>query len=94
MWTDRHAGTIVQVSLDKNFVSIQEDRATRVDMNGQSESQEYHYEPNKNGCLRNFRFGAMGWKEVIKNEKTGRWIKAGGCGLRIGEREEYRDPCF
>lgn len=93
-WTDRHAATIVQVSLDKKTVFLQEDTATRIDKNGTSESQDYSFEPNKNAPWKGFRMFKNGWREVTKNDKTGRWIKCGGAGLRIGDRAHYNDYSF
>jgi hypothetical protein len=72
-----------------------EDRAIRTDSNGLSESQTYTYEPNPNGERHWFRRRKNGtWEEVKLNHKTDRYRKTGGLGLRIGEREEYRDPSF
>jgi hypothetical protein len=35
------------------------------------------------------------WEEVTRNQVSRRWnATAAGLGLRIGERQEYRDPSF
>lgn len=44
----------------------------------------YHFRKNVGGM----------WDEVKLNHSTNRWNKTGGYGLRIGTREEYRDPSF
>jgi hypothetical protein len=96
-WTDRHAGTIIGVSeYPHPTVWVRQDKATRTDKNGFSESQTYDYEPNPDGALYRFRFRNNRWEEIRLNDKTGRWNKCegGGMGLRIGEREEYWDPSF
>jgi len=40
-WSDRHAGTIVEVNMKKRYIAITEDDATRIDNNGISEGQQY-----------------------------------------------------
>jgi hypothetical protein len=96
-WTDRHAATIIHVTNAhaQTVIYVREDTATRTDKNGMSESQSYAYAPNPQGRLYTFRRTKSGtWEEVSVNEKTGRFNKTGGCGLRIGERAEYRDFSF
>ena len=93
LWTDSHAATIT--AIEGNVIAVQEDKAKRTDSNGLSESQSYTYERNPNGHKLYFRRAANGmWHEVRRNDRTGRWNKVQGHGLRIGERREYRDPSF
>jgi len=93
MWTDRKAGTVVDVM--DNIIAVQEDTAKRVDDNGMSESQEYEYTPNPDAPNTWFRREKAGnWVEVFVNRKTNRWNKGGGRGLRLGERRQYRDVSF
>ena len=93
MWTDRKAGTVVDVM--DNIIAVQEDTAKRVDDNGMSESQEYEYTPNPDAPNTWFRREKAGnWVEVFVNRKTNRWNKGGGRGLRLGERRQYRDFSF
>lgn len=82
LWTDRHAATVVAVSPSGKTVTVREDRAIRTDRNGLSEIQHYTYTPNPDGALTTFRLGKRGWRS------------AGGRGLHLGERAEYRDPSF
>jgi hypothetical protein len=92
-WTDRHAATIIHVGA--KLIVVQIDKATRTDSNGMSESQSYSYERNPNGAKYTFRRDKNGmWSEVQWNEETHRFRKTGGPGLRIGERDEYRDFSF
>jgi len=97
-WTDRHGGTIIEVDRAHKFLTawVRQDKATRTDRNGFSEDQTWTFETDPNGRLSRFQFRNNRWIEVEMNEKTGRWnmIEGGGHGLRIGEREEYYDPCF
>lgn len=87
MYSDRHAATIVEVKSSKLIV-IQRDKASRTDKNGQSESQEYSFNPNPEAK-----------REEVSLRKNGLWIlKDGtmrnGTVVRLGERDEYYDYGF
>jgi hypothetical protein len=88
-WTDRYAGTIVDVGLDGSF-TVQEDKAIRTDKNGMSESQEYEYERNLNG--RRFLFRAVRRGKAKGQLREGG--KANGSGVLIGDRRKYHDFSF
>jgi hypothetical protein len=76
-------------------VEVCADRATRTDNNGLSECQTYTYARAPNGARHWFRRRKNGaWQEVTRNQASRRWNATGGLGLRIGERQEYRDPSF
>ena len=100
MWTDRHAATIIDTWKDTKkgtiYVHVREDTAKRTDTNGYGGTQVYEYSPNFNGTKSVFRQEPDGsWMQVVPgsgNRVT--WKKSPGPGLRIGEREAYRDPCF
>lgn len=86
MWTDRHAGTIVEVG--KGTVVVQRDKPVRTDSNGMSESQSYEFEPQPDAK-----------KEVFTLRKNGAWVLKGdamknGQRIAIGYREEYYDFSF
>ena len=92
-WTDRKAGTIIEVN--KTIIRVQEDNATRIDNNGMSECQEYEYTANPDGYVHTFRQDKNGmWSAVYFNEKTKRYNKSGGSGVLIGRREQYHDYSF
>lgn len=98
LYSDRHPATIIAIVDD--VITVQEDYAIRADRNGMSESQSYVYVENPKAPLRYFRTAMRGqragrWQEVYRGI-SGRFRQVGsmGCGLRIGEREEYRDPSF
>lgn len=96
-WTDRSAGTIVEVFKIGNDLAIktQGDRAERTDKNGFSEDQTYEYTPQPNAAKQVWRFRNNAWEQVRLNPESGRWKKVeGGGGLRIGVRDAYWDPCF
>ena len=79
-WTDRHACTIVK--LTPKTVTVQRDKATRIDKNGMSDCQEYSYEKDLNGYTRIFRMTKRGWRDTSGN------------GLMIGNRDEHYDFSF
>jgi hypothetical protein len=69
-------------------LSCRKDRAIRIDSNGQSEAQEYHYERDTNGR-----------KYTFTLRKNGAYVETGaamrnGTVVRIGERDAYHDYSF
>lgn len=87
-WSDRHAGTIIEVSKNKKRVVVQRDKAKRVDANGMSDAQTYEFTPDPEGQT---------W--VFSLRKNGRWAQvgetmSGGLRLGIGYRSEYYDYTF
>lgn len=86
-WTDRTAGTVIEVRHTKSsvFVTVQEDKCTREDNNGMSESQTYTYEPNTNG--RTWTFRSMHGKPYRVSAK-------GGPGVYFGDRRAYHDYSY
>jgi hypothetical protein len=99
-WTDRDAGTITsvtQIAGSKRvacYVEVVRDKSELIGGSTASESQEYSYSPGtgKPNTFRQLHTGI--WEEVVVNELTGKFIKTGSKGLRIGERDTYRDPSF
>jgi hypothetical protein len=79
-WTDRHAGTITWVSPSGKSFRYREDKTTRTDSNGMSESQSYTFEPG-DGPERTARKTKNGWS-------------ASGTKIVLGYRSEYRDFSF
>ena len=96
-WTDREAGTIIEVAKSKKgewIITVQEDDAKRIDQNGFSESQDYEYSANPEGPKLMFRYeDGKGWRAVRKNEK-GRLVLTGNGDVLIGAREKYHDFSF
>jgi hypothetical protein len=89
VWTDTHACTVIEVSANGKLVTVQEDKATRTDRNGLSESQDYTYERDLSGSIHKFSLRANGhWKLV------GQSAKSPGGTLSFGGRRSYRDPSF
>ena len=79
-WTDRSVGTIVKVT--RTQVHVQEDKATRTDSNGMSESQSYNYERDPQGTVTVFRLTKRGYRNNCGN------------GLSVGHRAAYHDYSF
>lgn len=55
---------------------------------------EYEYYRNGEGYIYFFRIRKGKFEQVVKNAKTGRWIKFGDTGVTFGTRERYYDPHF
>lgn len=89
MYSDRHAATVVGVSANGKVVRVQQDKATRTDTLGVTDSgQRYRYERNKLGKVRTFSL-----------RSNGCWVEAGaqarnGTTLKLGVRDEHYDPSF
>ncbi len=103
-WTDRYAATIVSVTeiggskLWLYEIEVTRDNTTVVSGSSHDGSAAYSFTSNYAGHREIFR----------KNKKTGFWeaayrdsntlklrkVSGGGKGIRIGERDEYRDPSF
>lgn len=83
-WTDRHAGTVIEVNASGSRIVVQEDTATRTDGNGMSDSQSYTFERNENGRT---------W--VATRRKDGSYRLVGGkTRVLLGHRDKYFDFCF
>lgn len=96
-WTDRDAATIFRVfQVGKaTIVETRDDHARVITGSTHDGSAEYEHKIDVKGSARHFRRADDGtWHAVRKNESTGRWVKSGGPGLRIGDRDSYRDPSF
>lgn len=93
-WTDRHAATVIEVCADGK-IRVQEDTAKVVKGSTYDGSAEYEYSANPAGHVTTFRpTKSGGWEAVHFSAETKRWKKTGGNGLRIGSRDEHRDPSF
>jgi hypothetical protein len=94
MWSDRHAGTIVNINGDMLIVC--RDDVTRVDTNGMSESQSYEYKTNPSNSKSYWKKDKRGnWCEYHFNYETKRFNKnKSSSHLAIGHREEYYDYSF
>jgi hypothetical protein len=92
-WTDRDAGTIVEVNTKKRYIAVTEDNTKRIDNNGISESQEYEYTPVMDGYPTYYRKDKKGqWRRCYYNEN--KRLVLGTGGLILGRRESYYDFSF
>ena len=87
-WTDRNPCTIIEVSKNGKTIKVREDKYKRTDNRGLSESQDYEYFDNPDGC-----------EYVFTLRKNGSWVKKGdsmkdGLRLAVGRREKYHDFTF
>ena len=83
-WSDRHACTIIAISPSGKTLTIQRDKAIRLDDNGMSDSQEYEYKPDNNGITT---------KATLRS--NGQYRASGTNNLvKIGSRREYYDYSF
>lgn len=89
MWSDRHAGTVVEVRADGSF-TVQRDKATRADSNGMSDCQEYTYEPDPNGPRYDFAPVKRGKAKGAIRENG----RKDGYGIILGRRDEHYDFSF
>jgi hypothetical protein len=89
IWTDRHASTVIFVSSNGKTVRVQQDKATRVDGRGMSDSQTYEFERDPYGRI-----------TVYTLRKNGVWKRQGspmnerGGYAYFGHRSEYYDFSF
>ena len=93
-WSDRSAGTIIEVNTKKNYIVVTDDDCKRIDNNGMSECQEYEYTTNPDGYKRYFRKDKNNQWRAMHHNENGRLVYSGGNGLRVGEREKYHDFSF
>jgi hypothetical protein len=83
LYSDSHAATVIKRT--KYSITIQQDRAIRIDNNGMSESQEYRYERNPKGEITTYRW----------SNKYGCFCNSGDQSIKIGNgRYEYYDYSF
>jgi hypothetical protein len=110
MWSDRNAGTIQAVSKDNKgrvILEITQDDSKVIAGSAHDGSAEYEYTERPDGYRYIFQQQDNGaWQEMthkvkdyaengdaILSKRLSK-VSGGGKGLRIGERESYRDPSF
>lgn len=95
-WSDRHAGTVI--GWDGKTVTVQKDKATRVDKGMMTDCQSYTYEADPNGTVFCFKKDSKGkWRAMHHNPDTGKLFmspKGNGAGLWLGVRDEHYDYSF
>lgn len=90
-FSDRYAATII--AIDGDIITVQEDRATRLDSNGASENQSYEYSADPDAPARHYQRKADGsWEQVTRLDHSGRWEPVtSGYGLLVGKRDHFFD---
>jgi hypothetical protein len=81
-YTDRHAATVIAVSLNGRKVTVREDKVIRTDSNGMSECQSYEFERDPAGA-----------EHVFYRQGDGSYGR-GGVRLALGVRKSYHDYSF
>jgi hypothetical protein len=82
--SDRHPGTIIQVTQNGKRIVFQRDIYKRTDNNGMSEYQTYELSPDPNGVI-----------EIATLRKDGKYrITGGQTPVHVGSREAYYDFSF
>ena len=88
MWTDRDAGTVIEV--EEGRIVVQCDHARRIDKSGPIERQSYSYSPDPTGrCFTFF--------PVSRGTQKGQWRENGsanGFGVVFGVRDQFHDYSF
>lgn len=95
-WSDRDGATVTAINTSRKIVTVQIDKAIRVDDNGTSEMQTYRYERDPEGKEFFFKQDRKGvFRQVKRNVTTNRWnFVTGGLGVFFGKRMAYYDYSF
>jgi len=88
-WSDRHACTVIAVSPSGKKITVQQDKATRVDGNGMSDMQSYSFECDPNGAIYQFSLRKNGEWCMVGDSSRG-----GGVVCSVTGRYEYYDFSF
>ncbi len=83
-YTDCSPATVIRILNNGKKVIIQEDKYTRLDKNGLSESQQYSYESDSNGITHTATLRSDGKYRIMKSKTI----------VSIGVRRRYEDPSF
>lgn len=83
-WTDRSAVTLIQITHNGKRLVLQEDKATRTDNNGMSESQQYEFERDPNGAI---------YHATLRKDGTFR-VTGSTRIVHLGNRYKYHDFSF
>jgi hypothetical protein len=84
LWSDRKACTVI--ARTARTITVQGDRAVRVDNNGMSECQQYEYHRNPEAGISTYSL-----------RKNGRWVRVGDTlngQCLVAGRHEFYDYAF
>lgn len=83
-WSDRSAGTIIQVERNGKRIIIQMDKSIRTDQNGMSECQDYEYQRDEQGDI-----------FIATLRKDGRYrVSKSSTSVSLDVRSTYYDYSF
>ena len=88
LWSDRHAYEVIAVKDDRH-VTVRRYKAIRTDNHGMSDWQDYRFESDPEGVVRNLFLTNQGvWRERIGSRALGtnKWY--------VGSADEYYDYSF
>jgi len=85
--SESKAATLIRISHKGKRIVLQQDKATRVDHNGVSESQTYNYEADPDGSIYFATLRKDGRYRLVGFSKTGK-------AITLGARREYYDYSF
>lgn len=94
-WTDRHPGTVIDVTKKGKFTYLKVRRDDVV--YHEDRSGKFDIVDGSDDNFQMFRFktdGSSGFQKVGINPESGRYVKWGDGGLTVGTREYYYDPSF
>jgi len=94
-WTDRHPGTVIDVTEKGKFTYLKVRRDDVV--YHEDRSGKFDIVDGSDDNFQMFRFktdGSSGFQKVGINPDSGRYVKIGDGGLSVGNREYYYDPHF
>jgi hypothetical protein len=87
--SDRYPFTVVEIKSETTII-VTADNYRRIDKNGVSESQQYEYTPDPNGCRITVTRRKQGDDYVWRKQGDGK----GGGVFAFHGRNAYQDPSF
>lgn len=94
-WTDRNPGTVFRVFQvgSRQMMQTRDDCPAWDIPDDPKVEATFSIKTRVNGHQRYWRLDGDTWRAVRQND-AGRWVLTGGNGIRLGERDYYRDPSF
>lgn len=89
-WTDRHAGTVIDVHPTTDTIVVQEDTAKVISGSVMDGSAVYEYQRNPNGATYTFKPVSRGKAKGLIREGG----RKDGRSVIFGRRDQHRDPSF
>lgn len=97
LWSDRNAYEVIEV-ITPNHIKIRRLKAIRTDKNYQSECQDYRYESDQNGLIKELKRrkkGGWNWVITYTDDRGKRHTRAREkINISFGIADEYYDYSF